>query len=294
MSHRVHCPTRIVLLMSLIAIVGAGPLGGELAFLLARRDIVLAVMIVDEMGHVAAGKALDIRQSGPIESFTTQVSGSNDLFAAAGAPIIVLADKAGGDEWHGDDALTLLRRLVRPGSATVVVCAGAGHCELVQRAVREAQVDRRRIIGSAPEGLASSVRAVTALEADRSPKDVALTVLGVPPTHIVIPWEDATIAGLSATRTLDEPARRRIIARTGHLWPPSPITLAAAAFKAIDAIVGRSRETVTAFVAPDDELGVKARAGAMPVVLGPDGLSRVELPTLSVHDRVALDNALML
>lgn len=280
--------------MSSIAIVGAGPLGGELAFLLARRDLVSAVTIVDEMRQIAAGKALDIRQSGPIERFATQVSGTNDLFAAAGASIVVLADKAGGPEWQGDEALTLLRRLVRPGGGTVVVCAGAAHRELVQRAVREARVDRRRIFGSAPEALASGVRAITALEADRSPKDVALTVLGVPPAHIVIPWEDATIAGLSATRTLDEPARRRIIARTGHLWPPSPYTLAAAAFKAIDAIVGRSRQTVTAFVAPDDDLGQKARAGAMPVVLGPDGLGRVELPTLSVYDRVALDNALML
>lgn len=280
--------------MSLIAIVGAGPLGGELAFLLARRDLVSAVTIVDQTGQVAAGKALDIRQSGPIESFATVVSGTNDLFAAAGAPIVVLADRAGGEEWQGDEALALLRRLVRPGSATVVVCAGAGHCELVQRAVREAKVDRRRIVGSAPEALASGVRALTALEADRSPKDVALTVLGVPPTHIVIPWEDATIAGLSAARMLDEPARRRIIARAGHLWPPGPITLAAAAFKAIDAIAGRSRETVAAFVAPDDGLGMKTRAGAMPVVWGPEGIGRVELPTLSVHDRVALDNALML
>ena len=39
---------------------------------------------------------------------------------------------------------------------------------------------------------------------------------------------------------------------------------------------------------------VGARTVALPVVLGPAGIERVELPTLSVHDRVALDNALML
>jgi malate dehydrogenase len=280
--------------MSLIAIVGAGPLGGELAFLLARRDVAGAVTIVDEAGQVAAGKALDIRQSSPIESFTTHVSGSNDLLSAAGAAIIVLADRHGGGEWQGEEALMLLRRLVRPGSASIVVCAGAAHCELVERAVRDAKIARSRILGSAPEALASAVRAITALEADQSPNDVSLAVLGVPPSHIVIPWGDVTIAGFAATRTLDEPARRRIAERAKHLWPPGPFTLATAAFKAIDAAIGRSRATVSAFVAPDDDGGRKARAGAVPVLPGPDGIRRLGVPTLSVHDRVALDNALML
>ncbi len=206
----------------------------------------------------------------------------------------MIADRVGKGEWQGDEALMVLRRLVRAGSDSVVICAGASHQPLVQQGARELKIDRRRIIGSAPEALAAAVRAVTALEANRSPKDVGLTVLGVPPAHVVIPWEDATVAGLAASRVLDEPARRRIAARVARLWPPGPFTLAAAAAKAVMAVSGRSRETVSAFVAPDDALGITARAGAVPVALGPSGVERVELPTLSVHDRVALDNALML
>lgn len=280
--------------MSLVAIVGAGPLGAELAFLLARRDIVPAIALVDEAGQVAAGKTLDMRQSAPVEAFATQLTGSSDLLTAAGAPVIVLADRFGPVDWQADEALMLLRRLVRPGSASIVICAGSEHRELIGRAAREGRIERRRIVGSAPEALAAAVRAIAALEADRSPKDVALAVLGVPPAHVVIPWEDATIGGLGATRVLDEQARRRIVARTSHLWPPGPFTLAAAAAKAIAGVLGGSRESLCAFVAPDDALGAKARVGAVPVLLGPDGVDRVELPTLSVHDRVALDNALMM
>jgi malate dehydrogenase len=280
--------------MSQVAIVGAGPLGGELAFLMARRDVAESIVLVDEAERVAAGKALDIMQAAPIEAFAARVSGASDVFAAAGAPVIVIADRFGAGDWEGEDALMLLRRLVRPGSASVVVCASASHQELVQRAVRELKIDGRRIIGSAPEALAASIRAVVALEADRSPKDVSLTVLGVPPRHTVIPWEDATIAGFAASRVLDEPARRRIAARAGHLWPPGSFTAAAAAAKAVTAVLERSRETVCAFLAPDDRLGTKARAGALPVVLGATGVERVELPTLSVRDRVALDNALLI
>jgi malate/lactate dehydrogenase len=214
------------------------------------------------------------------------------LFAACGASIVVVADRAAAGEWQGEEGLMLLRRLMR--DAGVVVCAGAQQRELVQQAVRELKMDRRRVLGSAPEALASSIRAIVAAEADRSPGDVGLAVLGVPPRHVVIPWEDATVGGLAATRLLDEPARRRIAARTSHLWPPGPVTLAAAAAKAVMAVLGRSRGQVCAFVAADDAMGMKTRAGAMPVLLGPAGVERIDEPTLSVHDRVALDNALML
>lgn len=280
--------------MSRVAIVGAGPLGGELAFLLARRDVAASITLVDETGQLASGKALDIRQSGPVEAFATQVVGTNEIGAAGGADVVVIADRAAGTEWDGDDAVALVRRFARAGAATLIVCAGANHRILVERAVREEKIARARIIGSAPEGLVAGVRALTALEADRSPRDVALTVLGVPPQHAVVPWEDATIGGLAATRLLDEPARRRIAARMPHLWPPGPYTLAAAASRAVTGLLGRSRETLSAYVAPDDTLGVKARAGAMPVRLGVGGVERVERPVLSVHDQVALDNALLL
>lgn len=277
-----------------VVIVGAGPLAGELAFLLARRDTTESVALVDEAGQIAAGKALDIVQSAPVESFTTRVSGHTDLYTAAGAPVIVIADKAKGGEWQGEDALMLVRRLMRPGSRSVVICAGASQLTLVEQAVREGRLDRRRIFGSAPEALAASVRAIAALEADRSPSEIALTVLGVPPHHVVIPWEDATVGGFAATRMLDEPARRRLAARVSHLWPPGPIALATAAAQAVAGILGRTRRGLSVFAAPDDAVGVKSRAGAVPVVLGPAGIERVELPTLSGIDRVALDNALLL
>ena len=278
-----------------VVIVGAGPLGGELAFLLARRDTAESVTLVDEAGQIAAGKALDIMQSGPVESFTTQVAGHTDLYIAAGAPIIVLADQARGGEWQGDEAVALLRRLVRPGSPALVVCAGASQCPLIEDAVRDRRVEGHRIFGSAPEALAAGIRAMTALEADRSPSDVNLTVLGVPPNHVVIPWDDASIGGFAATRVLDEPARRRLAARVGHLWPPGPMALAAAAAQAIAGLLGRTRRGLSVFAAPvDANGGRRTRVGAVPVTLGPAGIERVELPTLSGADRVALDNALLL
>jgi malate dehydrogenase len=280
--------------MRATAIIGAGELGGALAHVLARIDLVSTIRLIDETGHVAEGKALDIMQAAPIEGFATTVHGSTDLTAAAGAALIVLADCAGGNEWQGEDGLLLLKRLSHLGAGGVVLCAGASQRELIGRGVRELRFARERLFGSAPEALASAVRAVVALETNGSPSDVALTVLGVPPSQVVVPWEEATIGGFAATRVLDVRALRRLAARVAPLWPPGPYALAWAAAKAAEAVLGKSRRTLSGFIAPDDSNGRRARTAALPLRLGETGVLGDELPPLSVHDRVALDNAMLL
>src|SRR5437763_473 len=81
-------------------------------------------------------------------------------------------------------------------------------------------------------------------------RDVAMAILGAPPSHVVIPWEDATIGGFAVARVLDTPTRRNLDAKIAALWPPGPFALAAAAVKVIAAIDGRSRQRACCFVAP--------------------------------------------
>lgn len=293
-NSRINKSTIIPSGMSDIAIIGAGELGGALAHVLARRDGASTIRLIDESGRVAEGKALDIMQSAPIECFSTRVSGSTELTAAASATLLFVADRVSGGEWRDEDGLLLLHRIALLGTHGVVVCAGASQRSLIERGVRELGFARERLLGSAPEALAAAVAAIVAVEAGGSPQDVALTVLGVPPSRIVVPWEEVSINGFAATRMLDEPARRRLAAKVMPLWPPGPYALAAAASKTADAILGRSRRIVAAFVAPDDSGGRRMRCAALPVRLGSGGIVCVELPELNPHDRVALDNAMLL
>ncbi len=277
-----------------IAIIGAGELGGTLAHHLARRDFVGSICLVDDKGQVASGKALDIMQAAPIESFSTRVSGAQDVVSAAGSKVFVLADRAGAGEYQGEDGLTMIGRVLHLGGTPIVLCAVSGQRELVERGVRALGLPRHSLFGSAPEALAGAIRAIVALETNGSPADVALTVLGVPPSQVVVPWEEVTIGGFAATRVLDLSARRRVAARVDHLWPPGPYALAAAAAAAIDAVIGPSRRRIAAFVAPDDTSGRRHRTAALPVRLGPVGIVAVEEPALSTRDRVALENAMAL
>ena len=278
--------------MSSVAIFGAGELGGALAHLLARSNAARDIRLIDDAGRIAAGKALDISQAGPIEGHACRVEGSIDFSAASGASLVILADRSGRGEWQGDDGLALLKQLRNFNANPIVVCAGASQRELIDRATGELRMPRERCFGSAPEALTAAARALVALDINGSPADVSLTVLGVPPSQIVVPWEEATIGGFSAIRVLGEPGRRRIAARLPALWPPGPYAMAAAAVKAVQSILGTSRQRCTCFVGADRSSGVRTRAAALPVRLGMSGIEEVVLPELSVRERVALDNAM--
>lgn len=277
-----------------IAIIGAGELGGACAHALARADVARQITLCDERGTVAPGKALDIAQAAPVEGFATQLRGSADFMTAAGADVVVLADAVGAGEWTADSSAPLLRRLVQMAPHAIVVCAGSGSREIVERGVRDLKMNRTRLIGSAPEALRGAAKAMIALSLNASPRDVSVSVLGVPPARTVIPWEDATAGGFALTRLLDEPTRRRLDAKIGALWPPGPYALAAAATHVIAAIEGRSRRLASCFVAPEASDAGRMRTSAVPVRLGPSGVVEVVVPALTSVEKVALENATLL
>jgi len=277
-----------------VAIIGAGDLGGALAHMLARCDVVRTIRLIDEKGSIASGKALDIAQAAPVEGFATQVTGAADAATAAGASVIVVADNAAGGEQQGDEAALFARRLATMAPRAVQLWAGATHGGVIDRATRELHLDRRKILASAPEAFTAGARALCALAANASPRDVALSIVGSPPADSVVIWEHATIGGVALTSRLDEPTRRRVAARIAASWPPGPYALAAAAVRAIEAIVGRTRSTVTCFVGPDATAGTRTKTVALPVRLGAGGVVDVVMPELSVAERVALERAMML
>jgi malate dehydrogenase len=277
-----------------IAILGAGELGGAAAHALARRDVARRITLIDERGSVAAGKALDIAQAAPVEAFATQLTGANDVSAAAGADLVVIADRDKAGEWTGDIGFILLKRIAEMARGAILVCAGASGRELVDRAVRDVNMPRLRVIGSAPEALVGGARAMVALALNGSPRDVSLSLLGIPPAHMVIPWGDATVGGFALTRQLNEPTRRRLHEKISALWPPGPFALAAAATHVVASIDGRSRQLACCFVAPDAGGAARARTSTVPVRLGPAGIADVLYPALTTAEQVAVDNAVQL
>ena len=275
--------------MARVAIVGAGELGGALAHKLAARDRVGSVCLIDSAREVAAGKTLDIRQSGPIERFGTKLAaGTAD--AVVGAGVVVVADPArpGARDGGSGPGTALVARIAGLTGDAPIVCAGADGGELIAWAVRELRIARNRIMGSAPEALAAGLRALIALEADLSPGQVAVQVLGTP-EHPVVAWSRASAAGGPLEDRLSPSALARVRRRVGRLWPPGPYALASAAARVVEALAeGGSRRVFTCFVADRPH----RPASAVPVTLGAGGVDEVVAPALSPNERVQLDNAL--
>ena len=278
--------------MSFIAILGAGTLGGALAHKLAGRDRVRAVRLVDPASGVAAGKALDIQQAGPVERFDTRVT-AGEIDAVIGAAAVVVTGPADTPEedWQGEAALALLDRVAGLTRRTPIVCAGASQGPLVANAVQQLGIDRMRIFGSAPAAFVSGLRALVALEAGVSPGEVAINLLGVPPAHPVVPWSSATIGGYPLEDTLSPPQLVRLRNRVESLWPPGPFVLASAAARVVEAmVVGGARRTFACFVG--ESSGEGPGATSVGVTLGPGGIGEIQPATLSRLEQVQLENAL--
>ena len=282
--------------MSLVAILGAGEIGGAVARALVTRARVDGVRLIDEKPDVAAGKALDLSQALPVIGSDTKIEGSQDYSAAADAVAIVLADPAGapGAEWAGEAGLALLRRLNQWGyfQQSVLICAGAGQRVLMQRAFDELGLPRRRVLGSAPEALAAIARALVAIEAKGSSAQVILTVMGRPPDRMVIPWTEGSIGGQSVMSRLTASQLHRLETRLRGLWPPGAGALGTAAALVSEAVAAGSRRLFSTFVSLDRDNGTKAPVCALPVSIGPTGLEHVASPALTGRDRIVIDEVL--
>ena len=280
--------------MATIVILGAGEIGGALARQLAAADIVSRIVLVDDMGNVAAGKALDVAQSGPVDGCTTALSGTSDVAAVVGAVAVIFADRFGppSADWQDEAGLALLKRVAGLNQGAPLLCAGASQSSLVERGVNELGISRARLFGSAPEGLRSAVVTVTALEAAAAPPDISLSVLGRPPQHVIVPWDEASIAGRCATKVLSAAQLARLDARVARLWPPGAYTLAAAAARIIHTAITRSPRVHMAQVALTRDEGTPGRSAMMPVTLQPSGIQRLVEPALSNRDRVRYETTL--
>jgi len=280
--------------VSTVCIIGAGELGGATAHALARHERIRRVILIDDAAGVASGKALDILQAGAVDLSHTHLEGSADLSRLVGATVCVIADRSGrtSSEWQGDEGLALLNRLVPYAGDAPFVFAGSSQASLVLSAAREAHIRRERLIGSASEALCGAVKSMVALEAQCSPGEIGLTVLGAPPRGFVVPWSEASIGGHALERVLTQVQLSRIEGRIAHLWPPGPHALGLAAARVAEAVITSSRRTFSVLTLLGGEFGARNRAGVLPARLSTQGIAETRVPALNTRERVLVENAL--
>jgi malate dehydrogenase len=273
-----------------IAILGGGDLAATLARRVAEAELARCVVLVDPNEGRAKGKALDIAQSGPVEGFDARVLASATLEAVEAPEVVVIADP---DDLA--DAVLLSTRgaervaawLPAVGKATLLV-AGPHPSPLIEAAVAKG-FPRDRVLGSSPVAAASALRRRLSAELQVEPREIAVTVLGLPPAQLVVPQAAVTVAGVPLEKVSASAFRRALGSLGGRA--AGPVALAAAALRVLRALDG-SRASVLPVVATlDGEYGHRRVALAVPARLRSGRIESVVEVALDPVDRVAFDNA---
>ena len=276
--------------MKTVAILGGGDLAATLARRVAEAELARCVVLVDPNEGRAKGKALDIAQSGPVEGFDARVEATATLEAVVAPDVVVVADPEDLADavllsTRGAERIAAWRPAV--GKATLLV-AGPHPSPLVEAAVAKG-FPRERVLGSAPVAAASALRRRLSSELQVEPREIALTVLGLPPSQLVVPQAAVTVAGVPVEKLSASAFRRALAALSGRA--AGPVALAAAALRVLQALDG-SRATVLPVVAQlDGEYGHRRVALAVPARLRAGRIESVVEIALDPVDRVAFDNA---
>jgi len=276
--------------MPRVALLGAGPIGASIAHRLSERGPARDILLIDDNAGVAQGKALDIMQAGPIEGSHARLTGGSDPLAAAGADVVVLADDTVKGVWAGDAGLQLIGQLMRAGTTAPFVFAGASQIPLMETAARELHVPGDRLIGTAASAIEPIVASLVNIELGRTGTVVCVT--GRPPA-VTVAWSAATIGGTLLTDLVPAHRLLAIAQSIARFWPPGPQATAAPTARVIEALLSGCRRSLSAMTILDGELGVRGRAGLLPLEIGNRRVLQRNVPSLSPQERTETITSLL-
>jgi malate dehydrogenase len=207
-----------------IALIGAGNIGGELAALIARKELGDVVLFdIPSREGVAKGKALDLEQNGTILGYDAKITGSANWADCAGSDVLIIT--AGIPRKPGqsrDDLVNINLPIIRdvadnakqhcPDAFVIVISNPLD--AMVYEFQRRTGFDSRKVVGMA--GVLDSARfsLFLAREAGASVKDVRAMVLGGHGDDMVPILSACTINGVAATHLIARDKLEAIIKRT--------------------------------------------------------------------------------
>ncbi|XOD67395.1 MAG: malate dehydrogenase [Flavobacteriales bacterium Tduv] len=207
-----------------ITIVGAGNVGATCADVLAQKNIVKEIVLLDIKENLAEGKALDIWQAAPVVGYNTRITGvTNDYSKTAGSEVVVIT--SGSPRKPGmtrEDMVGSNAKIVRsvteqtirhsPDAKFIIVSNPLDVMTYV--AYLTAQVEASRVFGMA--GVLDTARYRTFLsnELNCSPQDIQALLLGGHGDTMVPLPRYTTVGGIPVTELIAQEKLDAIIERT--------------------------------------------------------------------------------
>jgi malate dehydrogenase len=293
-----------------ITIVGAGNVGATTAHWCAAAELGDVVLLdIPQTGDMPKGKALDLRQAGPIVGFDSDVIGTTDYKDTHGSDVVVIT--AGIPRKPGmsrDDLLSTNAKImtsvceqVRLSSQHAVVIVVSNPLDaMVQRAQQVTGFEPQRVIGQAGVLDTARYRTFLAMELGVSVEDVsALLMGGHGDTMVPIP-SCTSVGGIPVTRLIKLERLNEIIARTANGGAEIVALLksgsayyapAAATAQMVEAIVRDKKRLIPCAAYCDKEYGVGGYYVGVPIILGASGVERIIELELTGTERAAFDKS---
>jgi malate dehydrogenase len=292
-----------------IALIGAGNIGGELAALVARRELgdVVLFDIPDKEG-VAKGKALDLEQNGAILGHDATITGSSNWDDVAGSDVVIIT--AGVPRKPGmsrDDLLSINLKIIRnvgenlkakaPNAFVIVISNPLD--AMVYELKRVTGFAREKVVGMAGVLDAGRFQLFLARAAGVAVKDVRAMVLGGHGDTMVPVTSYCTINGVPVSQLVPADKLAAIVDRTRGgggeivklMGTSAYYAPASAAIQMAAAYLNDEKRLVPAAAYLDGEYGYKDLYMGVPVVIGAGGVERIVSITLTAEEKAMLDKS---
>ncbi len=290
-----------------VTVVGAGNVGATCADVLAQKDIVNEVVLVDIKPNFAEGKALDIWQTSPINLYDTRTIGvTNDYTRTAGSEVVVITSglprKPGMTR---DDLIATNAGIVKSVTENVIKYSPDAKIIVVSNpldvmtycAYLTAKVDSSKVFGMAGILDTARYRAFLATEIGCSPKDIQAVLMGGHGDTMVPLPRYTTVAGIPVTELVAKDKLDAIIQRAkvgggeivNLLGTSAWYAPGAAAAQMVEAIVRDQKRIYPVCAWLNGEYGLKDIYLGVPVILGKNGIEKIIELQLNAEEKALLD-----
>jgi malate dehydrogenase len=298
---------------SKIALIGAGNIGGTLAHMIGLKELGDVTMF-DVFGGVAAGKALDLMQSGPVDGFDAAMSGGSDYAAIAGSDVVIVT--AGFPRMPGmsrDDLLTKNAGVIAevaegiknhcPDAFVIVITNPLDVMVWVMQ--QKSGLPAHKVVGMAGVLDSSRFRLFLAHEFNVSVEDVTAFVLGghgdtmVPLTRYStvagVPIPDLIKMGWTTQEKIDAIVTRtangggeivKLLERGSAFYAP-----AASAISMAEAYLKDKKRVLPCAVLLNGEYGQSGFYVGVPVVIGAGGAERIMEVQFTPAEKAAFEKS---
>jgi malate dehydrogenase len=276
-----------------VTVVGAGNVGATCAQIVAGKNIVQEVVLLDIKDGVSEGKSLDLWQTAPVNYYDTRLVGStNDYTKTADSEVVVITSgvprKPGMSR---DDLISINAGIVKSVTENVVKYSPKAKIIIVSNpldvmtyaASVTSKKPKNEVMGMAGILDTARYRAFLAEALDVSPRDIqALLMGGHGDTMVPLP-RYTTVAGIPVTELIDKEKLDAIVERTkkggGELvnlmGTSAWYAPGSAAAQMVEAIVMDQKRIFPCCVKLEGEYGLNDMFVGSPVKLGKNGVEEV-------------------